>query len=92
MATFSGPLGYYLPEFFAGRDKSADPAGGSHPDPAWCGRLSGGPPRPNDVVLFCVHCLALRCQLPYLFPLRMPTSGVRKTPCRPRSWANFSLL
>ena len=32
--TFSGPLGYYLPEFFAERDKSAD-VDGSHPDPAW---------------------------------------------------------
>lgn len=32
--TFSGPLGYYLPEFFASRDKSAD-VGGAHPDPAW---------------------------------------------------------
>ncbi len=32
--TFSGPLGYYLPEFFAERDKSAD-VGGVHPDPAW---------------------------------------------------------
>ena len=32
--TFSGPLGYYLPEFFAGRDKSAAP-GGEYPDPSW---------------------------------------------------------
>jgi hypothetical protein len=32
--TFSGPLGYYLPEFFAGRDRSAD-VGGAHPDPQW---------------------------------------------------------
>ena len=30
----SGPLGYYLPEFFASRDKSAD-VGGAHPDLAW---------------------------------------------------------
>ena len=32
--TFAGPLGYYLPEFFGDRDKSAR-ADGAYPDPSW---------------------------------------------------------
>jgi hypothetical protein len=31
---FAGPLGYFLPEWWQGRDRSAAP-NGSHPDPSW---------------------------------------------------------